>query len=72
VNDLAHCADDELLTELDDLERQLARATAASRRPDASGRARVQVDAELLALAERQHLVVQDLRRRRRGPVSAA
>lgn len=72
MNDLAHCADDELLIELDHLERQLARATAASCRPDPSGRTRVHVGADLLALAERQHTVVQHLRRRRQELASAA
>jgi hypothetical protein len=56
----------ELLAELDNVERAIARTSAFDRRTDEVGRTRVRVSRELLALAEREHLIVAELRRRRR------
>jgi hypothetical protein len=54
----------ELLAELDIVERAIARSSLFDRHTDEGGRTRVRVSAELLALAEREHLIVAELRRR--------
>ena len=64
MNDITGWAEDELLAELDHLERAMARGIAASRRDEPSGRSRVRVGEDLLALAGREHAVVEELRRR--------
>jgi len=61
----------ELLAELDIVERAIARTSTFDRHTDEVGRTRVRVSRELLALAEREHLIVAELRRRR-GQVSLA
>ena len=60
----------ELLTELDDVERAIARSHAFRLRTDEAGRTHVQVSPELMALAAREYEIVTELRRRR--PVTAA
>ena len=71
VNDITGWADEELLVELDRLERALARGIAASRRTEPSGRIRLPVDEDLLALAGREHAVVEELRRRHQAASAA-
>jgi hypothetical protein len=55
---------DELLAELDIVERAIGRTSTFDRRIDEVGPARVCVSRELLALAEREYLIVAELRRR--------
>ena len=55
---------DELLAELDIVERAIGRTATFDRRTDEVGRTRVRVSRELLALAEREYLIVAELRRR--------
>jgi len=64
MNDIKGWAADELVAELDHLERAVARGLVASRRAEPSGRSRVRVGENLLALAAREHAVVEELRRR--------
>ena len=54
----------ELLAELDIVERAIGRTSTFDRRTDEVGRTRVRVSRELLALAEREYLIVAELRRR--------
>ena len=54
----------ELLAELDIVERAIGRTSTFERRIDEVGRSRVHVSRELLALAEREYLIVAELRRR--------
>jgi hypothetical protein len=54
----------ELLAELDAVERAICRTSTFDRRTDEVGRTRVRVSRELLALAEREYLIVAELRRR--------
>jgi len=54
----------ELLAELDIVERAIGRTAAFDRRTDEVGRTRVRVSRELLALAEREYLIVAELRHR--------
>ena len=63
-NACASMCQHELLAELDIVERAIARTYTLDRRTDAVGRARVRVSRELLALAEREQLIVAELRRR--------
>jgi hypothetical protein len=62
----------ELLRELEDVERAIARSTTFYRWTDPRGGTRVQVSPALLELAEREHLIVAELRRRRRQLVQHA
>jgi hypothetical protein len=55
---------DELLAELDIVERAIGRTAAFDRRTDDVGRTRVRVSRELLAWAAREYLIVAELRRR--------
>ena len=55
---------DELLAELDIVERAIGRTSTFDHRTDEVGRTRVRVSRELLALAERGYLIVAELRRR--------
>ena len=55
---------DELLTELDGLERAIARSRTLDLYVDATGRSTTWLRPEVLALAEQQHLIVTELRRR--------
>lgn len=64
-DDLAQLAEQDLMTELDQVERAIARTDAFSRRVDDTGRIEIRVSRQLLALAEREHAVVDALRRRR-------
>jgi hypothetical protein len=74
-----HCMDNaldsmsqhELLAELDAVERAIGRTAAFARRTDEVGRTRVRVSRELLALAEREYLIVAELRRRRHVQLAA-
>ena len=67
-----HCMDNaldsmsqhELLAELDAVERAIGRTAAFDRQTDEVGRTQVRVSRELLALAEREYLIVAELRRR--------
>jgi hypothetical protein len=75
-----HCMDNaldsmsqhELLAELDAVERAIGRTATFARRTDEVGRTQVRVSRELLALAEREYLIVSELRRRRRQVQLAA
>jgi len=62
-NAWASMSQHELLAELD---IAIARTSIFDCRTDRLGRTRVGVSPELLALAEREHLIVAELRRRRR------
>jgi hypothetical protein len=74
-----HCMDNaldsmsqhELLAELDAVERAIGRTAAFARRTDEGGRTRVRVSRELLALAEREYLIIAELRRRRHVQLAA-
>jgi hypothetical protein len=61
----------ELLAELDIVERAIARTYTFDRRTDEVGRIQVRVSRELLALAEREYLIVAELRRRRQVLLAA-
>ena len=61
----------ELLAELDIVERAIGRTAAFDRRTDEVGRTRIRISRELLALAEREYLIVAELRRRRRVRLAA-
>ena len=61
----------ELLAELDIVERAIGRTSTFNRRTDEVGRIRVCVSRELLALAEREYLIVAELRRRRQVLLAA-
>ena len=63
-NACASICQHELLAELDIVESAIARAYTLDRRTDDVGRPRVRVSRELLALAEREQLIVAELRRR--------
>jgi hypothetical protein len=56
-----------LLLELERVEEAIARSSTFTRWLDANGRSHLKVGEELLALAEREHAIVQELRRRRRA-----
>ena len=61
----------ELLAELDIVERVIARTYTSDRRTDEIDRTRVRVSRELLALAEREYLIIAELRRRRHVQLAA-
>ena len=61
----------ELLAELDIVERAIGRTAAFDRQTDEVGRTQVRVSRELLALAEREYLIVAELRRRRQMQLAA-
>jgi hypothetical protein len=61
----------ELLAELDIVERAIGRTSTFDRRTDEVGRTRVRVSRELLALAEREYLIVAELHRRRQVQLAA-
>ena len=56
-----------LLLELERVEEAIARSITYTRRTAADGRSHLQVDKDLLALAEREHAIVSELRQRRRA-----
>ena len=64
----------DLLAELDRVERAIARSTTFCRWVDATGRSRLRVSQDLLDLAEREQAVLQELSQRRRtlSPAVAA
>ena len=64
---LAALTDHDLLAELDEVERTIARSCTFERRIDLSGRPLVVVSADLLALAEREHVITEEFKRRRAG-----
>ena len=74
-----HCMDNawdsmsqhELLAELDIVERAIGRTATFDRRTDEVGRTQVRISRELLALAEREYLIVAELRRRRQMQLAA-
>ena len=70
-NACASMCQHELLAELDIVERAIGRTTAFDRRTDEVGRTQVRISRELLALAEREYLIVAELRRRRRLRLAA-
>ncbi|HSU34322.1 MAG TPA: hypothetical protein VLJ88_01555 [Propionibacteriaceae bacterium] len=53
-----------LVSELDNIERAIARTRAFHTYTDGTGRTRARVSPELLALAEQEHLIISELRRR--------
>jgi hypothetical protein len=61
----------ELLAELDIVERAIGRTSTFDRRTDEVGQTRVRVSRELLALAEREYLIVAELHRRRQVQLAA-
>ena len=60
-----------LLLELERVEEAIARSTTFTRRVDAAGRSQVRISEDLLALAKREHAILQELRRRRRSASTA-
>lgn len=60
-------SEQDLLTELERVERALARSTTFGRWVDAAGRNQLRVSPDPLALADREHAVLQELRQRRRA-----
>ncbi|MCE3248116.1 MAG: hypothetical protein K0R41_1941, partial [Geminicoccaceae bacterium] len=74
-----HCMDNawdsmsqhDLLAELDSVERAIGRTAAFDRRTDEVGRTQVRISQELLALVERECLIVAELRRRRQMQLAA-
>ena len=62
----------ELATELDQIERAIARSRTFHTWTDSTGETRVRVSPELLALVEREHQIVTELRTRcRTAPLAA-
>ena len=57
--------------EPDIVERAIGRTATFDRRTDEVGRTRVRVSRELLALAEREYLIVAELHRRRQVQLAA-
>ena len=60
-----------LLLELERVEESIARSTTFTRWVDEAGRPQLRISEDLLALAEREHAIVQELRRRRRPAATA-
>ncbi len=69
--DLASASPHELLCELDAVERAIARGSTYVRWVDRDGTTQVRVSRELLDLAEREHAIVNELRRRHGGRSAA-
>lgn len=67
-NSWAALSQHELLTELDGVERAIARSRTFRPCTSEAGQTSVQVSPELLVLAEREHRIVAELRRR--GPTA--
>jgi len=63
--------DQDLARELERVEAAIARSSTFTRWLDADGRSHLKVGDELLALAEREHDIVLELRRRRRSSATA-
>ena len=64
-------SDQDLAQELEGVEEAIARSSSFTRWRDADGRSHIKVGDELLALAEREHDIVWELRRRRRTAATA-
>jgi hypothetical protein len=62
----------ELLTELASVERAIARSRTFRLCTDEAGESHLEVSPELVALAQREHQIVTELRRRRPGAALAA
>jgi hypothetical protein len=60
-----------LLLELERVEESIARSRTFTRWVDEAGRTRLRISEDLLALVEREHAIVQELRRRRRSAATA-
>ena len=60
-----------LLLELERVEESIASSTTFTRWVDESGCTRLRISEDLLALVEREHAIVQELRRRRRPAATA-
>lgn len=71
MNPFAEMPSDQLLSELDAVEEAIGLSSAFDRFRDEAGRIRVRVTGELLALVEREQLVVSELRRRHRSALAA-
>lgn len=69
---LVSLSQSELLIALDSVERSIARGSTFVRYTDEAGLPRVRVCRELLELAEREHLIVSELRRRRDDRLATA
>jgi hypothetical protein len=61
-----------LLLELERVEESIARSTTFTRWVDESGCTQLRISEDLLALVEREHAIVQELRRRRRPATAPA
>jgi len=68
---LAALTEQNLLAELDAVERAIARSSTFHRWIDAAGRPQVRVSPDLLALAEREHHITNELKRRRLASIAA-
>lgn len=71
IADLSAATEQDLLIELTAVEAAIARATAFQHSLDESGRAHVRVSDELIACADREHLIATELRQRRVGAAIA-
>ena len=65
VRPLASLTDADLLSQLDDVERSIARRFALERRTQTSAHDLLVLSASLLALAEREHGITEEFKRRR-------
>ena len=61
----------QLQDELDHVERAIARSTTFVRRVDSSGHTQLRVSPDLLALAEQEQSILDELRDRRPSPLVA-
>ena len=61
----------DLWQEIERVELAIARSSTFTLRLDAEGRSQIRVADDLLALAEREHAIIQELRRRRRKASTA-
>jgi hypothetical protein len=68
---IALLTEQNLLLELERVEEAIARSTTFTRWVDAAGRTYLRIGEELLALAEQEQAIVQELRRRRRSAFMA-
>jgi thiamine biosynthesis lipoprotein ApbE len=68
---LAALSVQDLLAELDAVERAIARSSTFHRWIDATGRSQIRVSPDLLILAEREQHITTELKRRRRASVTA-
>lgn len=67
---VAEMTEQELLDELDRVERAIARSATFQSQVTAGGRRKVRVSDDLLALAAREDAAVQELKRRRQSLMS--